>query len=172
MVLVCMPTLRQRKNLGLSKVGDVAKALGTTTRTLIYYEQEGLLNPKRTPKGTRLYSKYDIRRFEIALRLSAAGVPIKKIKELAHTRETCATGMEASQKVSPLLADLRSEIQNKIGELLAIERDLGRTDMLVKQCASCQNKPSHIGCPTCPMERNLDQSILAPLIWDPNANLG
>lgn len=149
------------------KVGDVAKALGTTTRTLIYYEQEGLLQPKRTPKGTRVYSEHDVKRIEIALHLSALGIPIKRIKELACARERCATGAEASQNVVSYLAGLRSEIQQKIGQLRAIERDIERADVLVRQCSACTRKPSHVGCPTCPMERNLDQSNLARLIWDP-----
>lgn len=151
----------------LLKVGDVAKALGTTTRTLVFYEQEGLLSPKRTPKGTRLYSVHDVKRFEIALRLSALGVPIKQIKELALTRERCSTGGESSRSIVPLIANLRSEIQQKIERLLAIERDIERADMLVRQCFGCKKTPSHAGCPTCPVEKNLDQSGLARLIWDP-----
>lgn len=154
----------------LRKVGDVAKALGTTTRTLIYYEQEGFLKPKRTPKGTRLYSEHDIRRCEIALRLSALGIPIKEIKELVLAREKCATGSEASHSVALLLENLRSELQQKIGELLAIERDIERADVLVRQCSGCKRKPTHADCPTCPVEQNLDQSGLARLIWDPQVD--
>lgn len=148
------------------KVGDVAKALGTTTRTLIYYEQEGLLRPKRTPKGTRVYSEHDAKRIEIALRLSTLGIPIKRIKELACAREECATGGEASQSVGSYLAELRAEVQQKIGQLRAVERDIERADVLVRRCATCTRKPSHAGCPTCPVARNLDRSNLARLIWD------
>ena len=38
------------------KIGDVARQLGTTARTLRYYEEQGLLTPPRTAKGTRLYA--------------------------------------------------------------------------------------------------------------------
>jgi DNA-binding transcriptional MerR regulator len=151
----------------LMKVGEVAKVLGATTRTLIYYEEEGLLKPKRTPKGTRVYGEHDVKRVEIAMRLSALGIPIKRIKELAGARERCETGGEASRRVVSYLSELRTEIQQKLAQLSAVERDIERADALVRQCSACTRKPSHTGCPTCPVERNLDQSSLARLIWDP-----
>ena len=43
----------------LWKIGQVADALGTTPRTLRFYEEQGLLTPRRTERGTRLYTAHD-----------------------------------------------------------------------------------------------------------------
>jgi DNA-binding transcriptional MerR regulator len=44
------------------KVGDLAAASGVTVRTLHYYEEIGLLVPKRTEAGHRIYSTEDVER--------------------------------------------------------------------------------------------------------------
>ncbi|MFP4132277.1 MAG: MerR family transcriptional regulator, partial [Thiohalospira sp.] len=36
-------------------IGELAERLGTTPRTLRFYEEEGLLAPERSPGGTRRY---------------------------------------------------------------------------------------------------------------------
>ena len=68
------------------KIGDIAITLGTTTRTLRFYEEEGLIEPLRTSKGTRLYSDDDMSRLRVILLLVAADVPIQ-----APAALTCAT---------------------------------------------------------------------------------
>lgn len=38
------------------KIGEVAKLLGLTTQALRFYEQEGVVMPRKTESGTRMYS--------------------------------------------------------------------------------------------------------------------
>lgn len=38
------------------KIGEVAKLLGLTTQALRFYEQEGVINPRKSENGTRMYS--------------------------------------------------------------------------------------------------------------------
>ena len=40
-----------------TKIGVIAERLGTTVRTLRFYEERGLVHPHRSPKGTRLYDE-------------------------------------------------------------------------------------------------------------------
>ncbi len=42
------------------KIGEIAKILGTTTQTLRFYEQEGIVVPKKSENGTRYYTEADI----------------------------------------------------------------------------------------------------------------
>lgn len=151
----------------LMKIGELAERLGTTTRTIRYYEEEGLISPVRSPKGIRLYAPKDEHRLQIALRLARLGVSLDTLKKLALTRPACATGAESSAQISPYLNDLRRTIHKQTEELAELQRDLERADMLIRQCADCPNRPDRQGCPRCPVERNIDKSDLARLIWDP-----
>lgn len=42
------------------KIGEVAKLLGLTTQALRFYEQEGILNPRKSENGTRYFLVEDI----------------------------------------------------------------------------------------------------------------
>ncbi len=43
------------------RIGELAEQAGTSTRTLRYYEQHGLLNARRTTNGYRDYDEGDLR---------------------------------------------------------------------------------------------------------------
>lgn len=154
------------------KIGEAASLLGTTTRTLTFYEDEGLIEPKRTPKGTRLYSQDDIKRARMVITLSQIGMPMQRIKEIALTRPTCSSGKEASQKMVPLLDSLERELGDRIKLLAQLQKDVKRGSKLIGTCRHCPRKPSRIGCPHCLVEANLDESLTARLVWDPDRGNG
>ena len=39
------------------KIGEVARLLGLTTQALRFYEQEGVVTPKKSENGTRYYDE-------------------------------------------------------------------------------------------------------------------
>ena len=59
------------------RIGELAQASGTTTKTLRYYEQAGLIRAVgRTQAGHRLYSPADLDWLQFVMRLKATGMPI------------------------------------------------------------------------------------------------
>ncbi len=64
-------------------IGEVAEQLGVNTSLLRYWEKEfGVLRPKRTGKGDRLYSKDDIAKIrEIQVLLKERGFTIQGAKD-------------------------------------------------------------------------------------------
>jgi len=159
-----LPPREQRDAL---KIGELAEDLETTPRTIRLYEELGLISPERTEGGTRLYRKKDAKRLAVALRLARLGMELGDIQRLAQIRGQCDTGAESAAKVMPLLDELRSWIGNSLRELEALERDLERAEVLIRQCSQCPNKPNRVDCPRCPVDRNVDLTDLARLIWDP-----
>jgi DNA-binding transcriptional MerR regulator len=153
---------------GRVKIGAAAAKLGTTTRTLTFYEDEGLIQPKRTPKGTRLYSEDDIKRASIVLTLSQIGMGMQRIKEIALTRPMCKSGRESSHKIVPVLEALERELGGRVAQLAALQEDVKRGAELIRSCWYCTRKPSRTTCPACPVEARLDDSLTARLIWDPD----
>lgn len=67
------------------RIGDVARLVGTTPRTIRYYEEKGLLPPAEDrPAGQhRFYAAEDVERLRELLRLrNLLGVPLEELKEL------------------------------------------------------------------------------------------
>ncbi|HUZ91898.1 MAG TPA: MerR family transcriptional regulator [Methylocella sp.] len=160
-----LPPRHQRDVL---KIGELAEELGTTPRTIRLYEELGLIAPDRTRGGTRLYQKKDVKRLSVALRLARLGMELSEVQRLAQIREQCRSGAEAVSKVLPLLDELRGWIGSTFSELEALERDLERAEMLIRQCGQCSNRPNRRDCLQCPVDRNVDLTDLARLIWDPS----
>jgi DNA-binding transcriptional MerR regulator len=75
------------------RIGDVAKAVGTTTRTIRYYEEIGLLpETSARPAGQhRVYTEADVERLREVLHLkSLLGVSLDELKELVEAEEARA----------------------------------------------------------------------------------
>jgi DNA-binding transcriptional MerR regulator len=67
------------------RIGDVARLVGTTPRTIRYYEEQGLL-PRvedRAAGQHRLYDEQDVARLGELLRMrNLLGVPLEELREL------------------------------------------------------------------------------------------
>jgi DNA-binding transcriptional MerR regulator len=153
---------------GLKKVGEVADIFGTTPRTLLYYEEQGIISPIKTSRGTRMYSDADIKRFEVAYKLSCLGIPVKTIRDLATIRPAAETGDESGRKLCGIIDDLIQDIQRQVRHLEYMKQDLERGRLMIRLCWDCKNKPSRKTCPKCPCETQMDQSQLLWLTWDPD----
>ena len=60
-------------------VAEFAEMAGVTVRALHHYDRLGLLKPRRTRSGYRLYMARDIERLEQIVALRFLGVPLKQI---------------------------------------------------------------------------------------------
>ena len=75
------------------RIGDVAREVGTTPRTIRYYEEIGLLPEAqgRAPGGHRVYEAADVERLRELLRLKdLLGVSLDELRELAEREEARA----------------------------------------------------------------------------------
>lgn len=62
------------------QVHEFASLAGVTVRALHHYDQLGLLRPKRTRAGYRLYHAGDLERLEQIVALKFLGIPLKQIR--------------------------------------------------------------------------------------------
>ena len=63
-------------------ISVAAEIVGMHPQTLRVYERRGLLDPYRTPGGTRRYSREDLDRLLLIQELSSAGVNLEGIKRI------------------------------------------------------------------------------------------
>ncbi len=117
-------------------IGELCREFGVTARTLRYYEQKGLLQPKR--RGwTRIYDARDRQRLLRILRGKKAGFTLAEIGELLdlhRLREGETEKMEQAltrlrQKVERL-RERRKEIDEAIGDL---ERTIDIIEGMLKE---------------------------------------
>ena len=114
---------------GYMTVGEMAKRMGVTVRTLQYYDKEGLLSPSAESEGgRRLYTYKDCVQLHQILSLKSLGFSLVDIKERLIRLDTPADVAEA-------LAEQAEGVRKKIGHLssslTALERL--RTEVLQMQ---------------------------------------
>jgi MerR family transcriptional regulator, repressor of the yfmOP operon len=75
------------------RIGDVARLVGTTTRTIRYYEEMGLLpaTGERPTGGHRIYTDEEVARLQEVMRLKELlGLTLEELKELLAVEEARA----------------------------------------------------------------------------------
>jgi DNA-binding transcriptional MerR regulator len=86
------------------RIGEVAKRVGTTPRTIRYYEEIGILSSEggREAGRHRLYGERDVQRLTDALRLKALlGVSLDELKELLEAQDARAALREEWHQSEP-----------------------------------------------------------------------
>lgn len=148
------------------KIGDIARRLNTTVRTLRYYEEQGLLHPRRSAGGTRLYDGHDEARFAALLALSRLDFPLQQLGELAGIRPASKTGNTASHRVSQRLAAMKQQLAEQAGAIAAMQRDLDKAEKLVRRCFGCSRAPRREVCERCEISTGVNNSQILQVVWD------
>ena len=108
-----------------TRIGEMAKTFGVTLRTLRFYEDKGLISPKRDG-STRLYSRRDKARLKLILLGRKVGFSLRDVKQLmdlydpsgANTKQLRVV-LDKSEKQLGRLQKQRMVIDDAIGELNA-----------------------------------------------------
>ena len=62
--------------------GELARLAGTTKRTILWYDQLGIIKPMEvSPEGYRYYSEFQVLEYQMILLLTTLGVTLKEIKD-------------------------------------------------------------------------------------------
>ncbi len=110
----------------LQKIGEVAKDLGITARTIRYYEEIGIMGvPERAEFGPRKYAKKDIVRLKFILKMKELGLSLKEMQELAENYDL---NDQDRDKILPrmleILASHKEKIDVKIKLLMSLRKDV------------------------------------------------
>jgi MerR family transcriptional regulator, repressor of the yfmOP operon len=103
------------------RIGEVAELVGTTPRTIRYYEEFGLLvAPPAHEKGRhRTYDDADVRRLQELIRLrDVLGVSLEELKRLVEAEEARAVLRERWQHTAGE-ADRRAILEQSVGHVTA-----------------------------------------------------
>ena len=104
---------------GFMTVGEVAKKMGVTVRTLQYYDKEGLLSPSAESKGgRRLYTDKDLITLHQIISLKSLGFSLDDIKERLISLETPA---DVANALTEQADDIRQKIEQLKAEVLQMQ---------------------------------------------------
>ena len=105
---------------GFMTVGEVAKKMGVTVRTLQYYDKEGLLSPSAESEGgRRLYTDKDLITLHQIISLKSLGFSLDDIKKRLISLETPA---DIANALTEQADDIRQKIEQLQASLSAIEQ--------------------------------------------------
>lgn len=100
------------------RIGELAKATGTTPKTLRFYEEVGLVTPAgRTTSGYREFTPDALDRLAFIRRGRAAGLTLAQIREVIDLRDAGAT---PCRHVQNLLSTRLADLDRQITELQAL----------------------------------------------------
>jgi DNA-binding transcriptional MerR regulator len=113
----------------LKGIQEVAQSLGITTRTLRFYEDKGLIEPRRV--GTaRIYTRREVARMQLILRGKRLGFSLREIKQFLdlydadpqHVEQMRALAARCRERVSELRKQ-REALDQTVIELTQIEHE-------------------------------------------------
>ncbi len=97
-------------------IGELARKLEMSRRTIRYYEEIGLLNSvKRVEGGKRVYTDDDFKRLKLIKRLKIMGLTLSEMAEL----EAIWTIQKSNEKVLRRLLELLSSHLIKLDDRIA-----------------------------------------------------
>jgi DNA-binding transcriptional MerR regulator len=104
-------------------IGDLAREFGITTRTIRYYETQGLLSPSRDGVN-RVFSQRDRARLKLALRAIRLGFSLTEIRELFNLHDLARTERQQLEmflarldRQQALLEQQREDIEVMLNEI-------------------------------------------------------
>ena len=110
-------------------IGDVARQSGLPAKTIRYYEDISLVQPKRETNGYRVFDNADVHKLTFLARARALGFTIGDCRTLLALYEDKS---RASAEVKKVTGKHLNEIEAKIADLQAMHATLTR---LSEECA-------------------------------------
>lgn len=107
------------KNKNLLTIGELAKEMDVSVRTLQYYDKEGLLHPSaKSERGRRIYTKKDMVKLHQILSLKHLGFSLDEIKNKLFSLED---PMEVAQILKIQGGIIKEQIENLKSALSVVE---------------------------------------------------
>jgi DNA-binding transcriptional MerR regulator len=119
------------------RIGEVARLVGTTPRTVRYYEEIGLLpaGPARTAGQHRLYGPEDVHRLRELLRLKELlGVTLEELRQLVEAEEARAAlrdewgRTESDRRRGEILVESLGHLSRQLELVRRRQRELDRLE--------------------------------------------
>jgi MerR family transcriptional regulator, heat shock protein HspR len=123
---------------GVFMISVAAELAAMHPQTLRMYEQRGLIEPKRSPKGTRLYSHADVERLRRIQQMTAElGLNLAGVERVLELEEQ----LERSRRRVETLERRREELEREVARLERRAREARAELVPYRQIAEALRPP-------------------------------
>lgn len=106
-------------------IGDLARELDISTRTIRYYEERGLLCPQRTTNTQqRLYTPGDRVRLKLLLRARGLGFRLEDIRELFEIYDATHDEKLQGKRLRQMIIERLDQIEAQLRDLTDLRDEL------------------------------------------------
>lgn len=108
-------------------ISELAREFDVTPRTIRFYEDQGLLAPKRTGAGARqrVYSQRDRTRLKLTLRGKRLGLSLSEIRDLVDMYESPSDTAAQLTRFLAVLAQHREALERQWADLQETLAEIG-----------------------------------------------
>jgi len=106
-------------------IGDLARELDVSTRTIRYYEERGLLRPQRTINTQqRLYTPGDRVRLKLLLRARGLGFRLEDIRELFEIYDATHDERRQGQRLRGMIVERLEQVEAQLQDMTDLRDEL------------------------------------------------
>lgn len=105
-------------------ISELAQELDISTRTIRFYEEKGLISPRRSAGNQRQYSRRDRARLKLILRGKRFGYSLEQIAEMIGMAEVDLDEAEQIRRSLAYGQEKLAEIAQRVEELRLLEQDI------------------------------------------------
>ncbi len=105
-------------------IGELADLAGTSSRTIRYYEEIGLLDPPARRSNRRFYTDSDLRRLKFIQRLKLLGLSLAEMRELKEIYAIHKSNRHVLLRVKELLDDNLNKIDRNLDDLRKLRGEI------------------------------------------------
>ncbi|MFC3095838.1 MerR family DNA-binding transcriptional regulator [Alteromonas sediminis] len=113
-------------------IGELAKDFDITPRSIRFYEEQGLLSPKRTGQN-RVYSNKDKVRLKLVLRGKRLGFSLAEIKTLFELYDTSNNSIAQLQTMLTLTEQKRAVLEQQLDDIQMLMNELDEVENRCKE---------------------------------------
>ncbi|PPA31645.1 MerR family transcriptional regulator [Aeromonas jandaei] len=123
---------KNRDEVRRYSISELAREFDITTRSIRFYEDQGLLNPAREGQ-TRIYSKQDRVRLKLTLRGKRLGFSLAEIRELFDLYDADKSSRTQLQTMLGLVTDKRETLQQQMEDIRMVLLELDAAEQRCQQ---------------------------------------
>lgn len=151
-------------NRGTYYIGDIARHLGLSQRTIRYYEELGFIKPLRTEGGFRTYAKSDVDFLKIIVHFKDLGMSLDDIRTLFKARGGTLT-VEFVRHLRAALIERRKEFEIRLKRFEKAIQEIDAVLGVMSNCTSCGRPGEGEVCEQCLKERGGEETpLISPLL--------
>ena len=113
-------------------ISDLAREFDITPRTIRFWEDQGLLFPRREGQ-TRVFSRRDRTRLKLALRGKRLGLSLARIKEMIEMYDTARDESSQLLKFLDVLAERRAAYERQREDIEAVLGEIADFEQVCRE---------------------------------------